>query len=135
MSRALRMATLAVLSVAISAVGGCITPVSPEEFLAKYTTNIEVPNPASSDLPCRTFLGEIDGQYHVKDVIPFSQGGGFLGKTVYWACSVPSLPQGFMRTYRPGDLVFDGRPGSKYTYLIQWFGANTGGAAAPAPGP
>jgi hypothetical protein len=124
MNRAFRFAACAGMIGLVALTGGCAADVSASQFLAKYTNNIEVPNPDRPELPCRVFLGlNQDGQYYLKDVIPYGQGGGFLGKTAYWRCPASELPKGFLYTYRPGDVVLDGRPGSKHTYMIQWFRA------------
>ena len=128
MGKVLRLATVAALLVGVSVVGGCTSTVPAEEFLAKYATNIDVPNPDRPELPCRVFLGELEEHYYIKDVIPFAQGGGFLGKTMYWCCPASELPEGFTQTVRPGDVIFDGRLGAKHTYLIQWFRKQSSGS-------
>lgn len=100
---------------------GCATTIPPKEFIAKYTANISVPNPDRAELPCRIFLGEDDGDFRIKDVIPCGQGGGLLGKTILWKCPAAELPKDFPEAYRPGDVVIDGRSGAKYKYLIQTY--------------
>jgi hypothetical protein len=99
--------------------GGCATTIPSKEFIAKYTTNIDVPNPDRAKLPCRIFLGRRKDYCRIKDVIPGNQGGGFLGKTILWRCPAAELPKDFPEAYRPGDVVIDGRKGAKYKYVIQ----------------
>lgn len=107
------------LSVLMLLAGGCATTIPAKEFIAKYTTNIDVPNPDRAKLPCRVFLGQDEDYYRIKDVIPAGQGGGVLGKTILWKCPTAKLPKDFPEAYRPGDVIIDGRAGAKYTYLIQ----------------
>ena len=108
-----------VLSMLLLLAGGCATTIPAREFIAKYTANIDVPNPDRADLPCRIFLGQHKDSYRIKDVIPSSQGGGFLGKTILWQCPAAELPKDFPEAHRPGDVIIDGRLGAKYKYLIQ----------------
>ena len=108
-----------VLSMLLLLAGGCATTIPAREFIAKYTANIDVPNPDRADLPCRIFLGRHKDIYRIKDAIPCSQGGGFLGKTILWQCPAAELPKDFPESHRPGDVIIDGRSGAKYKYLIQ----------------
>jgi len=112
------LGALALLLVA----GGCTKTISADEFLAKYTTNIEVPDPDRAALPTRTFLG-IKGDetpyYYIRDLVPAGQGGGLLGKLIRWRCLASELPANFPQAHCPGDVIFDGRPDAAATYLIQ----------------
>jgi len=103
---------------------GCETTIPAKEFITKYTTDIEVPDPNRSELPCRIYLGKKGKFYRIKDVIPYGQGGGFFGKTILWRCPVSELPADFPEAYRPGETILDGRIGSKYEYMIQAYFAN-----------
>lgn len=107
------------LSVLLLLAGGCATTIPAREFVAKYTANIDVPNPDRPVLPCRIFLGQNKDYFRIKDVIPAGQGGGILGKTILWKCPAAELPEDFPEAYRPGDVIIDGRTGAKYKYLIQ----------------
>jgi len=111
--------------------GGCTTAIPAREFLSKYTTNINVPNPDRPQLPCRVFLGESDGVYYLKDSIPFQQGGGLLGTTTMWCCPAAELPEDFPEAYRPGDTIIDGRPGARSRYLIESFSGSASRPSAP----
>ncbi len=133
MARALRWAAAAALLAVAAGTGGCSQMISSQEFLAKYTTNIAVPHPNKSQVSTRSFLGEAGGYYYLKDSIPFDQGGGLLGKTIYWRCPVAQLPPGFLRTHQPGDVVFNAMPGSKEAYMIQWYRTHKSEPQAPAP--
>ena len=118
---------MVVLAVGAWTIGGCVRMTTGREFLSKYSTNIDVANPDSTDLPCRIFLGEMQaGYYDLQDLIPAAQGGGFLGKRILWRCPVSELPHDFSYKVRPGDVILDRRPGAKHTYLIQWFRAQGG---------
>ena len=135
MSWALRVSTLLVLAMLLSAAGGCMTTLSANGFIAKYTNNIEVPNPYSDRLPTRTFLGEKGGEpryLHLRDQIPPRQGGGLFGKVVNWRCPVAELPKDFPVGYCPGDVILDGRPGSPHKYMIQGCQAAAAARAAAA---
>ncbi len=112
--------------------GGCSTTVPSTDFIAKYTSNINVQNTSDSNLPVRVFYGS-DGEYFVlKDIVPYSQGGGLLGTTVVYRCPAGAMPRNFPAAFKPGDVVIDGRPGTKYTYMIQWYRANGGEDRPPA---
>jgi len=115
-SRFIGLAMIAISSISII---GCQTTIPPREFIAKYTTDIEVPDPNRSQLPCRIYLGKKGDYYRIKDVIPYGQGGGLLGKTIIWRCPASELPANFPEAYRPGETILDGRTGSKYNYVIQ----------------
>jgi len=122
MMRARHIAALA--AAVVPAVGGCRATVSPDEFIAKYTTNIEVLDPTDSTLPTRTFLGrggKSKPYYAIKDVIPRGQGGGLFGKTITWRCPAADLPSNFPAAYRPGDVMLDGRDGAIHMYVIQTY--------------
>ena len=113
--------------------GGCATTLPASDFITTYTTNIKVANTASSDLPERRFLGG-DGDYlYIEDIVPASQGGGPLGTKNLYRTPAGSLPGNFLNAYRPGDVVFDARKGSKYTYMIESYRA-AGGSERPATG-
>ena len=100
---------------------GCTRTISAQEFIAKYTSNIEVPNPNYHQLPIREFLGQVDQYYYLKDRIPFGQGAGFFGEVILWRCPVAEMPKDFPEAYRPGDLILDARPGAKHTFLIELY--------------
>ncbi len=119
----------------IASAGGCANTLIPaDEFVARYTTNIAVPNPDSHELPVRIFLGLQDGEFVLRDIIPSPQGGGLLGKTVLWRCPKAELPGEFASSYRPGNLLVDGRGGAQHRYMIQSYTAAAGAVAvAPAP--
>ena len=119
-----RFIGLAVITITSISIIGCQTTIPPREFIAKYTTDIEVPDPNRSQLPCRIYLGKKGKYYLIKDVIPYGQGGGFLGKTIIWRCPASELPADFPEAYRPGETILDGRIGSKYKYMIQAYYAN-----------
>ena len=119
-----RFIGLAVITITSISIIGCQTTIPPREFIAKYTTDIEVPDPNRSQLPCRIYLGKKGKYYRIKDVIPYGQGGGFLGKTIIWRCPASELPADFPEAYRPGETILDGRIGSKYKYMIQAYFAN-----------
>jgi hypothetical protein len=113
--------------------GGCATTLPASDFITMYTTNIKVANTASSDLPERRFLGG-DGDYlYIEDIVPASQGGGPLGTKNVYRTPAGSLPGNFLNAYKPGDVVFDARKGSKYTYMIESYRA-AGGSERPATG-
>jgi hypothetical protein len=113
--------------------GGCSTTLPASDFITMYTTNIKVANPSSSQLPERRFLGG-DGDYmYIEQFIPASQGGGPLGTKNVYRTPAGSLPGNFLIAYKPGDIVFDGRKGSKYTYMIESYRA-AGGSERPATG-
>lgn len=113
--------------------GGCATTLPASDFITMYTTNIKVPNTATSELPERRFLGG-DGDYmYIEDYIPAKQGGGPLGTRTRYRTPAGSLPGNFLNAYKPGDVVFDGRKDSKYTYMIQSYRA-AGGSERPATG-
>lgn len=129
MTGAIRIAACAGLALMLAAAGGCSTTIPAQEFIGKYSTNIEVPDPNYHQLPTRTFLGQRDSYVYIADRIPFIQGGGLLGKTIYWRCPAAELPKDFPQGYRPGDVVMDGRAGSRYKYMIQSYAGS-----APAAG-
>ena len=129
------IAPLAALALLLVAGGGCTKMISADDFLAKYTTNIEVPDPDRATLPTRTFLG-IKGDeipyYYIRDHVPAGQGGGLLGELIRWRCPVSELPASFPQAYCPGDVIFDGRPEAPHTYLIQSY-VPPSEPAAPQP--
>lgn len=131
MTGAIRIAACGVAASMLAAAGGCSTTIPAQEFVAKYSTNIDVPNPDYYQLPTRTFLGQRGDYVYLADRIPFRQGGGLLGKTVYWRCGAGELAKDFPRGCRPGDVVMDGRAGSRYKYMIQSYAAPP---AAPGAG-
>ena len=132
MDRARRFGPTAVVLIGIF-LAGCTRTIPPTEFLEKYTSNIEVPDRDLAELPCRIFLGQHgDGHCYLKDVIPFGQGGGFLGKTILWRCPAAELPARFVQVCRPGDVILDGRASAPHTYMIQSFRA--GGAVVEPSG-
>jgi len=100
---------------------GCTRTITAQEFIAKYTSNVEVPNPNYHQLPIREFLGQVDQYYYLKDRIPFGQGAGFFGQIILWRCPVVEMPKDFPEAYRPGDLILDARPGAKHTFLIELY--------------
>ena len=122
MKRAFPLVSLALLAVLLSLAGGCSTTISTTDFISKYTTNIDVPNPDEGVLPTRTFLGKRGRKteyYVLTDSIPRQQGGGLLGKGIRWRCPAAELPTDFPQAYRPGDVILDGRKGAAHNYLIQ----------------
>lgn len=133
------IAPLAALALLLVAAGGCTTTISADDFLAKYTTNIEVPNPDRATLPTRTFLGSKGDEtpyYYIRDHVPAGQGGGLLGKLVRWRCLASELPASFPQAYCPGDVIFDGRDEAPHAYLIQSYvppPPPAAGEAAPPP--
>ncbi len=122
MRPAFRLAMLAAPALGMLSAGGCNKTITSDQFLARYTTNIDVPNPGKTRLPTRTYAG-VRGMrtqcHYLRDSIPPGQGGGFFGKVVDWRCPVAELPAGFPEGVVPGDVVFDGRKGSAFTYMIQ----------------
>ena len=120
MTVAYRIATCAAGAWLVIAACGCAgTTVPPAEFLSRYTTNIEVPNPDDHRLPVRIFQGLDGDDFVIRDIIPHTQGGGFLGKSVLWKCPKADLPADFPAAYRPGNLLVDGTGGAQHRYLAQ----------------
>ena len=134
MNSALRAGILATVTFPTFISGGCATTIPAKEFIAKYTSNISVPNPDSGELPCRVYLGRSGEYFYLKDVVPFSQGGGFLGTTTLWRCPAAELPANFPESHVPGETVFDGRAGAKHTYMIQYYSSGPLPRTRPFPG-
>ncbi|KPK79909.1 MAG: hypothetical protein AMJ81_12645 [Phycisphaerae bacterium SM23_33] len=111
---------------------GCSTTIAASEFVAKYGTNIEVHNPEYHQLPTRTYMGLRGDYVYLVDRVPFRQGGGLLGKVTYWRCRTEELPKDFPQAYRPGDVVMDGREGTRNEYMIESFVPPSRPAAPPA---
>ena len=134
MTAAYRIAACAAGTWLAAAACGCAgTTIPPAEFISRYTTNIQVPNPDDHRLPVRTFQGLQGWHFVIQDIIPHSQGGGFLGKSVLWKCPKRALPADFPAAYTPGDLVVDGRGGAQHRYLAQSYAppaANVAGDTA-----
>ena len=122
MRRSLRVTAIAASALLMIAAGGCSKTITADEFIGLYTTNIAVPNPESTRLATRTYQG-VKGRktrYHyLRDEIPSAQGGGWFGKSATRRCPVTEMPADFPASYRPGDVVVDGRKGSGYDYMIQ----------------
>jgi len=119
MTAAYRIATCAAgLGLGMAACG-CGTTIPPAEFISRYTTNIEVPNPGDHRLPVRVFKGLQGRDFVIQDIIPSSQGGGVLGKSALWRCPKQALPADFPAAYAPADLMVDGRSGAEHRYLAQ----------------
>ena len=135
MSRPQSMAASGALALLTVLAGGCASriDIAPDEFITRYTSNIEVPNPAGTSLPSREFLGADEGLYRIADSIPSSQGGGLFGKRILWRCPVGELPKDFPAAYRPGDAILDGRPDSGHTYMIESYAPPVHGTAFPRP--
>jgi hypothetical protein len=135
MTGAFRIAACAGMGLLLSAAAGCSTTLPASEFITKYTTDIQVPNPEYHKLPTRTYLGRQGSYVYIVDRIPRRQGGGLFGKVIYWRCPTEALPRDFPQAYRPGDVVMDGRPSSRYQFMIQSFVAPARPPAAPAGPP
>ena len=133
MDRTGQWTALAWILACLALAAGCATTLPATDFIIKYTTNIDVPNPRYHQLPTRTFEGARGGYFFIKDEVPYGQGGGSLGSTYRYRCPVASLPGNFPEAYKPGDVVLDGRPDTKYTYMIEWYRAR-GGSERPPTG-
>ncbi len=135
MGWACRTSAVVLSALLLAGGGGCNTTVSSFEFIAKYTNNIDVPDPQAGRWPTRTFLGRRGRrpQYFVlQDRIPPEQGGGLFGRTVNWRCPVSELPESFPEHYCPGDAVLDGREGSPQQLMIH---ARRGRSSPPPAAP
>jgi hypothetical protein len=137
-----RMALGVVLAGGLTLLAGCAQTITPTDFIAKYTTNIDVPHPAQSPVSTRTFMGDRGGYYVITDEIPCAQGGGFCGTSHKWRCPVDAMPSDFPAAYKPGFAMIDGRRDATGTYMIQSYDQHKPGAATadqvnhwPAPAP